>query len=114
MDYEVISDFVSEIPFIDSFKISKKRHDMMALQLVDPAESILPDLGMIQLFNAETGLKTWVNSSSKKVRQQVEDNYKSFEAKLHNSFNRNGVNHAKFITSEDFIPSLIKMFQSRK
>ena len=110
----VISDFMSENPFIEGFRISKRKHDMIALQLLDPAEYKLPDLGMIQLFNAESGTKTWVNSSSKLVKQQFEENHQQFEEELHNSFKKNGINFATFETTKDYIPTLISLFNHRK
>ncbi|MES2587630.1 MAG: DUF58 domain-containing protein [Bacteroidota bacterium] len=110
----VISDFISENPFIEGLRISKRKHDMIALQLLDPAEYKLPDLGMIQLFNAETGAKTWVNSSSKLVKQQFEESHQKFEAELHTSFKKNGINFATFETTKDYIPTLISLFHHRK
>jgi uncharacterized protein (DUF58 family) len=110
----VISDFVSEQEFIESFRICKRKHDTIALQLIDPSEKNLPDLGMIQVFNAETGERTWVNSSSKKVKQKFEDNFNFFQANLQNSFKKNGIDFADFLTTEDYIPKLISLFHHRK
>ena len=110
----VISDFISDSPFIDAFRISKRRHDIIALRLTDPAEQNLPDLGMIQLFNAETGTKTWVNSSSRQVKQNFLDQYKKHELELHNAFKKSGVDFATFSTTEDYIPVLSSLFQHRR
>lgn len=110
----VISDFISDRPFIDSFKISRRKHDIIALRLSDPAEYTLPDLGMIQLFNAETGTKTWVNSSSPQVKQSFTDQYKSYELRLHNDFKKSGIDFASFSTTEDYIPILSALFQHRR
>lgn len=110
----VISDFISDNEFIESFKICKRKHDTIALQLIDPAERILPSLGMIQVFNAESGEKTWVNSSSKQVKQTFEDNFTRFQANLKNSFKKNGIDFAEFLTTEDYIPKLISLFHHRK
>lgn len=87
---------------------------MLAFRITDPAEYILPDLGMIQLFNAETGSKTWVNSSSPLVKQRFTDQYSKFEADLNNSFKKSGIDFATFSTTEDYIPILSNFFQGRK
>jgi uncharacterized protein (DUF58 family) len=110
----VISDFVSENEYIESFRICKRKHDMIALQINDPSEKQLPDLGMIHYFNAETGEKTWVNSSSKQVKQVFEDNYNRFQATIESNFKKNGIDHTSFDTTEDFIPKLISLFNHRK
>ncbi|MFN5417904.1 MAG: DUF58 domain-containing protein [Flavobacteriia bacterium] len=110
----VISDFISDKSCIEGFKISKRKHDIMAFRLSDPAEYELPDLGMIQLYNAETGTKTWVNSSSKTVQQNFLNHYKNFEAELNTSFKKSGIDFATFSTTEDYIPILSSFFQHRK
>lgn len=112
----VISDFVSEtgMDFMQGFNQSKRRHDLMALRTQDPAERILPDLGMIQLFNAETGVKTWVNSSSSAVKQQFSANYQQFCDELENEFKRKGIDYTTIETTEDYIPILLKFFKRRK
>lgn len=110
----LISDFISDKPTMDNFKIVKRKHDLIALRITDPAEYMLPDLGMIHLFNAETGSKTWVNSSSLQVKQAFLDNYKRFEAELNTLFKKSGIDYATFSTTEDYIPILSALFQHRK
>lgn len=112
----VISDFVSEsgMDFMQGFNQTKRRHDLMALRLQDPAERLLPDLGMIQLFNAETGVKTWVNSSSKAVKKQFEENHTHFCESISTEFKRNGIDYTAIETTEDYIPILLKFFKRRK
>jgi uncharacterized protein (DUF58 family) len=109
----VISDFMDENPFVEGLKISKRKHDMVALQLSDPAEKTLPDLGMVQLFNAETGKKTWVNSSDPQVKKTFENHVIEQDEKLKVAFKKTGIDHAFFQTTDDYIPTLVKLFQSR-
>ena len=110
----VISDYVMDDEFIEGFKISKRKHDLVALRLQDPAERILPDLGVVQLFNAESGTKTWVNSSSKSVKEKFAKNYENFNEEVNQLFKRNGVDYAVNETSDDYIPLLMQLFQKRK
>jgi uncharacterized protein (DUF58 family) len=110
----VISDFVCENEFMESFRICKRKHDMIALQVLDPSEKEIFDLGMIQFFNAETGEKTWVNTSSKVVKQNFENSFNNFQANLQNSFKKNGIDLASIETTEDYIPKLISLFHRRK
>ncbi|MGY8926749.1 MAG: DUF58 domain-containing protein, partial [Flavobacteriales bacterium] len=62
----VISDFIDDNDFMEGMKVSRKKHDMVALRLFDEAEGQLPKIGIVQLFNAETGATTWVNTNSQK------------------------------------------------
>lgn len=110
----VISDYLMEPDFIEGFKIARRKHDMLALRLQDPAERVLPDLGLVELFHAEKGTKTWVNSSSKKVRQQFAERYDQFNAETNQLFKRNGIDYALIETSDDYIPLLLQLFKRRK
>ena len=110
----IISDFMDSNSFTEGLKITRRKHDLVAIRLTDPAEAELPDLGMIQLYNAETGKKTWVNSSSAKTRQWHRDNYNTFEHNIKETFRRIGIDNTTVQTTDDFIPKLVQLFQTRK
>lgn len=109
----VISDFVDENDYMEGLKVSRKKHDMVALRLFDLSESELPNIGIIQLFNAETGETTWVNSSSEAAKQLHSDNFNQFEEKLFKEFKRAGIDYASIATEEDYIKPLIHLFKNR-
>lgn len=109
----VLSDFFDEHPFDEGLKISRKKHDMVALHLTDSAEQTLPDVGLIQLFHAETGSKTWVNSSDKSVQELFKVEAQTLQETIKNKIKKVGIDYAHFSTDEDYIPKLVKLFQSR-
>lgn len=109
----VISDFVDENEYMEGLKVSRKKHDMVALRLFDKSESELPNIGIIQLFNAETGETTWVNSRSASAKKLHADNFERFEAELFKEFKRSGIDYASIATQEDYIKPLIYLFKSR-
>ncbi|PIE87070.1 MAG: DUF58 domain-containing protein [Bacteroidetes bacterium] len=109
----VISDFVDDHDYMEGLKVSRKKHDMVALRLFDQSESELPNIGIIQLFNAETGETTWVNSSSPNAKKIHADNFKQFEEKLFKEFKRAGIDYASIATEEDYIKPLIHLFKNR-
>lgn len=109
----VISDFIDDNNFIEGFKVSRKKHDMVAIRLYDQAEEELPDMGIIQLFNAETGETTWVNSNSKAAKDAHKEKYEEFELNLGKEFSRSGIDYVSISTGEDFIKPLIKLFKNR-
>ena len=69
----MISDFLTE-GFDDELKIANKKHDLVALQIVDERESEIPNVGMIQLQDAETGIIQWFDTSSAKNRTAYKAN----------------------------------------
>ncbi len=109
----VISDFLDDNNFIEGLKVSRKKHDVVAIRVHDQAEEELPDMGIIQLFNAETGETTWVNSNSPSAKQAHREKYLEFEAKLNKEFMRSGIDYSSISTGEDFIKPLIKLFKNR-
>lgn len=109
----VISDFYDSNNFMEGMKVSRKKHDMVGIRLYDPAEFQLPKLGLIQLFNSETGKTTWVNSNSPIVQQNYKETALISETKIKDDFKRAGIDLATFSTEEDYIPILMKLFQQR-
>ena len=109
----VISDFIDPNDFMEGLKVSKKKHDMVAIRLADRAESVLPKMGLVQLFNAETGLKNWINSNSQSVRDKFTADYHAMEQKITQDFKKAGIDFTTITTSDNFIKPLFQLFQSR-
>lgn len=109
----VISDFVDDNEYMEGLKVSRKKHDIVAIRLYDQSESELPSIGIVQLFNAETGETTWVNSSSPNAKKIHADNFERFEEELFKEFKRAGIDYASIATEEDYIKPLIHLFKSR-
>ena len=109
----VISDFVDSNDFMEGLKVSRKKHDIVALRLIDEAERELPNVGLTQLFNAETGETTWVNTSNPEVRKKHAENFSEFESTLNKEFQKAGIDYASIATDEDFIKPLVYLFQHR-
>jgi uncharacterized protein (DUF58 family) len=109
----IISDFNDEHNVIDGMRLTAKRHDTIAIRLKDQAEEILPDLGVVSLFNAEQGSKSWINSSDPVVRERFSTQHAERESQLTQSFNRAGIDHVTLKTDDDIIRPLITLFQHR-
>ncbi len=109
----VISDFTDDLHFIDGIRLTAKRHDTIAIRLKDVAEEILPDMGIVSLFNAETGNTTWVNSSDPAVRERFSSQFTERETQLTQAFNRAGIDHVTLSTDDDIIRPLITLFKHR-
>jgi uncharacterized protein (DUF58 family) len=110
----VISDFMNEQNFEQSISLLRKKHDLIALGLSDQGESQLPDLGLIQMYNAETGYTNWINTSDESVRADYEKTYLKQQEDLIEMFTRLGINYQPLDTNEDYIPKLIRLFKRHK
>ena len=109
----VVSDFMDDNNFMEGLKVSNKKHDMVAIRLIDIAEYELPKMGLIQLYNAESGNTTWVNTNSEKVRSNYLNGYKDLENKLFSEFKKSGIDYVSISTDDNFIRPLIALFQQR-
>jgi uncharacterized protein (DUF58 family) len=109
----LVSDFLSEPNYRDALKIANRRHDLVALRIIDKAETELPPVGLIKLKDNETGRITWVDTSDKTFRKQFVANHLRFEAELKELFNRSGVDAARIYTHESYIKPLMNLFKNR-
>jgi uncharacterized protein (DUF58 family) len=109
----VISDFIDENKFMDALRLTRKRHDLIAIKITDDAEKELPNAGFIRLFNAETGETSWVNSGSEEVRNHFEAMFNEREKTITTNFKRSGIDCVSLTTHTDFIPPLVQLFKRR-
>lgn len=109
----VISDFIDENNFMDALRLTRKRHDLIAIKITDDAEKELPNAGFIRLFNAETGETSWVNSGSEEVRNHFEAMFNEREKTITTNFKRSGIDCVSLTTHTDFIPPLVQLFKRR-
>lgn len=110
----VLSDFIDDNDYFEGLKIANRKHDMVALRVFDPAERELPKIGIVQLFDAEKGIKKWVNTNMSSVREKFNNRYKQFEDKLLDSFRKSGVDYAALSTHGKYLRELNILFMQRR
>jgi uncharacterized protein (DUF58 family) len=108
----VISDFITG-DFTRPLTVSARRHDMVALTVVDPAEEQLPDVGVILLEDPETGEQIEVDTS----RRAITGNYARLAGErskeLSSIFGSRGVDMVQLRTDADYLPVLRSFFDRR-
>ena len=108
----VISDFVN-CDFEQALKIASEKHDIVALHIMDRGESQLPDLGLMQLKDPETGKYVLTDTSDKLTRMDYEHWWKKQQDNNAESFRKVGVDMADFYTDRDYVKELIALFKRR-
>ncbi|WP_321298736.1 DUF58 domain-containing protein [Marinifilum fragile] len=108
----VISDFIDD-DFENALTIANKKHDVVALKIYDQRETELPSIGLIKIKDAETGEYSWVDTSNKKVREKYAGWWRKQEENTTEVFKRSGVDVANIRTDQDYVRSLINLFQRR-
>jgi len=109
----LISDFLSDFNYSDALKISNKKHDLVALRIVDKTETELPEIGLVKLKDNESGKLIWVDTSNKQFRKQFVANRLRFEDELKDIFNRSGIDATKILTHESYVQPLMNLFKNR-
>lgn len=109
----LISDFQTDLPYFDALKIANKKHDVVALRIIDKTENEIPDIGLVKLKDNETGKIMWVDTSSKLFRKQFKTNQLKFDASIKDIFNRSGIDATSIYTHESYIKPLMNLFKNR-
>jgi len=108
----IISDFIAN-DFIQPLKILRNKHDVIALRVVDIREREIPDIGLIELEDEETGEQLLVNTSDKKFRETYQKLMDDYEENLRTSLRRSKVDIINIITDEPYEVPLRKFFKTR-
>ncbi len=113
----ILSDFLDssrdESALDDALKIARGKHDLVGIRIVDPREAELPDVGIVELRDAETGRKVWVDSSSRAVRDHYAARWAERSAKIESTLKHNRIDTATVSTEGDYVTELIKLFKQR-
>ena len=113
----ILSDFMTakrdRAALEDALKIAGSKHDIVGIRIYDKREAELPDVGIIELQDAETGRKEWVDSSSARVREHYAASWRERNEAIRELLRRNRVDTAMISTEEDYVAELIKLFKQR-
>ncbi|MDD5087224.1 MAG: DUF58 domain-containing protein [bacterium] len=109
----VISDFIDE-GYERAARIVGRKHDLTAVHLFDPREVTLPDVGLVRMHDAESGQPLWLDTSSQRVRRQVEAGFRAWQSSVRTEFARSGVDYLALGTDADYVRPLIRFFRQRE
>ncbi|MEL6925230.1 MAG: DUF58 domain-containing protein [Bacteroidota bacterium] len=108
----LLSDFLAK-DYENPLRIASKKHDIIGVQIIDPREEALPNVGLIRAFDAETGQRQWVDTASRRVRDRYaswfEENLEYFKG----TFVKSGADTISIRTNESYVNALLKFFKKR-
>ncbi|WP_310565195.1 DUF58 domain-containing protein [Hydrogenophaga sp.] len=110
----VVSDFISEPGWELPLGELARRHDVVAVRLLDPLERELPDLGLLTLRDAETGEQLLVDTHDSGFRQRFARIAAQREAQLRESLARSGVDALELATDDDLFEAVRRFVQLRR
>lgn len=97
----------------DALKIASSKHDIMAIRVYDRRDAKLPDVGIVEVEDAETGERSWLDTSSPRVREFWAEQYNSRNEAMASLLTHNRVDMAEVATNGDYVKELLKMFKKR-
>jgi len=109
----LISDFQAP-DFSRELSVTSRRHDLIAIPIIDPREEALPDVGLLTLEDAETGEQIEINTSDRGVRQAFLRGAEERIAQRLRDFRKKRVDAIILRTNEDYVPALRSFFRNRE
>ncbi len=110
----LVSDFLQPSEAYDRLlQATARHHDMICLTVSDPAESALPDAGLVELEDPETGDLVLVDTSSDAVRRAFARKASEDRAALSRFFVRSRIETLELATDRPYIDSVRALFRRR-
>ncbi len=108
----VLSDFIAD-GYRDTLKIAARKHDVTGIRVYDKAEETIPNLGMVQMQDQETGELLLVNTGSKSVRHQYYSYHRERVDYFTESFTKSGAGALSSRVDESYVKKLLGYFKRR-
>ncbi len=109
----ILSDFYAT-DFEKALLITSKRHDLIAIALLDPVELDMPDIGMVRLEDHETGQSFLIDTSDPIGRSRYSQNAQKRVGERQKLFNSAHIDHMDIRTDAPYLPTLIQFFKKRE
>jgi uncharacterized protein (DUF58 family) len=110
----VISDFISAPGWERSLAMLSRRHEVVAVRVIDPLELDIPDLGLLTIRDSETGEQLLVDTHDASFRKRFARIAAQREAELRDGFVKAGVDALELSTDGDLVDAVIRFAEMRK
>lgn len=91
--------------------IASRKHDLNIIQIYDRRDAELPDVGLIKMKDAESGVRVWTDTSLRSTREAYAAHWNKQQQNLVALFQKTGINHVSLRTDEDFVKALMRLFK---
>ncbi len=108
----LLSDFISA-PYQDSLRLTARRHDLVGIQVYDPADKELPRVGLIRVQDSETGDIRWMDTFDKRLRKHYSASFMAHQQYSVQAFHKAGADMIAIQTGEDYVKALQGFFIGR-
>lgn len=109
----LMSDFYNHSDFKQQLMIANRRHDVVAIQVYDQRMCELPNIGLVNFVDSESGERVWVDTASAAVRRAHREWWVQHQGQLSNVLTMSNVDSVSVRTDEDYVKSLMNLFRRR-
>jgi uncharacterized protein (DUF58 family) len=109
----IVSDFQTS-GYEDTLRVARRRHDVIPIIVADPREMMLPDVGLIELRDVETGRTIVVDTSSRRFRAEFEARARQRIDERDRTLHRMNINAIHVQTGQSFVEPLTRYFRARE
>ena len=97
----------------EALKVAVNRQDLSVIEVYDPRERSIPDVGLIHIKDSETGQAAWVNTSDRKMRLAYEEWFRNVEQTSSRLFMKYNVDKVSIAVDDDYVKGLMTLFKNR-
>lgn len=109
----LLSDFQTEIPYEQPLRSSAKKHDLIGINVFAAAEQQLPDIGLVQVIDPETGQHQWLDTSNPAVRKTYQNKIQQHHNYFRQAFKKTKAQALELETDQPYTKVLDSFFKSR-
>lgn len=108
----LLSDFYDQ-GYTEALKLVARKHDLVALRLVDRREEHMENLGLVKFYDPESTETLWVDTSNTIFRHAIDERAATYSREVEATMRRYGVDMATMYTGEDFVKPLRTLLSRR-
>ncbi len=108
----ILSDFMTS-GYEQPMRVFGRKHDVTGIRIFDKHETEIPNLGIVNMKDQETGEQILVNTASKKVRNNYAEHYRETVKTFEKQFSRSGAGVIQMNTEDSYVKKLLGYFKSR-
>jgi len=108
----ILSDFVNS-DCEQALRIAANKHDVVALQIMDTSDALLPNIGLVQIHDPETGKKLIADTSNFRIQQEYARWWHNQQKKNLEILKKSGVDVTQLYTDKDYVKALTELFHRR-
>ncbi|MDD6975221.1 MAG: DUF58 domain-containing protein [Bacteroidales bacterium] len=97
----------------EAIKVAANRHDISVVEVYDPLEREIPNVGLLNIKDSETGKTAWVDTGSRKVREAYGAWFASLRANEDKLLSKYNIDRVKVAVDEDYVKALMMLFSQR-